>query len=51
MDYGFVVIPPSPIAIVSNAALISSRTSIEIQPWSEAKSKSFVILTCAVSVL
>ncbi len=37
--------------IVLNAALRSSKTSNEMQPWSDARSKSFVILTSAVSVL
>ncbi len=38
-------------SIVSNAVLRSSKTSNEMQPWSDARSKSFVILTSAVSVL
>ena len=38
-------------SMVSNVALRSSKTSIEMQPWSQAKNKSFSILTSAVSVL
>ncbi len=36
---------------MSNAALRASKTSNEMQPWSDARSKSFVSLTSAVSVL
>jgi len=46
----FVVDPRVSYDLVSNAALRPSRNS-EIQPWSEAKSISFFILTIAVSVL
>ena len=38
-------------SIVSNAALRSSNTNRETQPRSDDKSKSFVTLTRAVSVL
>jgi len=36
--------------MVSNTAIRSSKT-IEIQPWSEARTKSFVIVISTASVL
>ncbi len=36
---------------MSNAALRSSKTSNEMQPWPDARSMSFVILASGVSVL
>lgn len=39
------------LSIVSNAPLRPSKTIIEMQPWSEARSKSFVILTGTVSMM